>query len=458
MNQTLLFKKKLYLIVSLFFLGWNWSEAEDICGLDYLWDRLSLNPEILEAEMEEKIAARKLDYLWQQYIPSVTVSTTSSFSDLYKGFSEKPEEISSVINIAETFPNGLYVNVMPTIISCKNDLENERVWQNKRYSEVLKLSFSMNQKLCDYDLLKMNMNSQKQELLYENELKTLYKENLYVSEMKKITTDYILLRQINRNILLLEAKIEVLHKIIENMLLLQKRGEISQYEIYLQEDNLLEYENELFGLKKDREIQLINLLVNSCAFEEIDKKIFNYTEDAVLPEIKRIYKKDPQFEIIKTQKKLLENQLIQLKMNSSPILSLSGTIPLRNTSRNWTVTAVVDFGSLSSTNRKLIDQNYEDLLNQQEQKLIFARNRLIYENKQYFELMNNAKTQLDNLEQALQNEKKVLDFSKQSFEQGNISIIDLLKTELSYTEKYYTVENQKDLLWLYQWFFKNTME
>ena len=466
---------KLLFFCGLIFVSERLAAEDRISALEQIWRRIiNYNSEVLSARKNEEIAGINQDYYWLSFVPSVSISSSPVFSDISKGFSELPENISSYISISERLPGGLSIGFVPSASFDKDMSFSD-------FSKSLSFSLSLTQSLESFwDLLLGEKggnglgNLEKDGLYLKKELYSAYKEMIILAQIEAATDRYVSLRRLYRNIDLLEENIIITDKIIDCMKSLYSLGQISLTELFLQEQNRTDYEKELL-VCKENEHSLSMALLESLGYpinEEEERKSRLLLDEIVVSEIdfscnsldlKQLLSKISSEEIInlnnptarylELQNKILENNYSLTCQNNSPYLAVQGNFFVDK--KNWSVTASLNLPSNAFASKTTLKKEFLETKKENEQRLLNNKYIRELDRGRYVKLVSLYESVLEKQKEDCENYKRIYDSKNLSFLDGEITKIELLQAEMAYKTAEMNIKNQEDTICLYRWMAEN---
>ena len=478
-NVKQLFSKNLF-VVCLIFLFAEGLKAEETfskdTALEQLWKlAIQNNIDIQAATRNQELSDYDFNHYWRKFLPSISVSSSSTFSDPSSESSQIPETLTSSVTISENLPGGLSIGISPNV-----NLSRELTGNKVKIMEETKLSVSVSQKVLPYWLQKNEKktgqkrieNPEKTIQSISQRLATTNSKILLLSTLEEITGKYIQYRIICRNIDSVEKRIELLQSICKTMQQMNQLGGITLSDIFAKEEELNKYINELQSYNNSKENTLYYIYKYFSSLENND-----YLQNLLLPEknlpgqIEPIFLENPTYEYLKLQKQNLETDHILSKQNASPVLSLNGTIPLHNSydesnfletyqssnAKKWSVSVSLNLSPLVSNSTERIKMEYENNKKTNEAKIENHLNNLTAEIEMYEKLLFDSKKQLAMFQKSLEYYQSLMEAKKSLQKKGQISNLELYQTEIEIECKKNDIKNCEDNIWYYDWIIKNKM-
>lgn len=440
-------------------------------SLEFLWDKtLKNNFNIKEAEINYVLADKQLSIYWQQYLPSVSFSTTTALSNFMEKHSEIPNNISYLAAIEEKLPGGLNIEFLPNVVYSKDEAFYTQNNSFLKYVDTEKITVSISQNLLPFWLQKSLKNPEKRLLTLEKEINATYLNMVSFSEIENLTKNYIEYRKVSRKIDSIEHSIEIYHQIIEITKELKTNGNVSLKEVFESEKLLSDCYEELTNLQNTKlnlYTSIIHSFGNSITYDDLD--LFLNMETELSKNIESLFSKNPTIEYLKLQKEILKENYILTKQNTSPVFSLSGNIPIHNgydnstsygllmdeNNKTWSVTASLNFSPFYESNRNYLNQKYEKENKLFEERIDDYKNQLEYEKRQFEELLQFYEKKLYLSKKEYDNNQKIYEAQKMLFDKKQCSYIEVLQAELTCICNKNEIENSKDIIWLYKWLIIN---
>ena len=474
------FISKSLFIAGFIFLFAKGLKAEEtvtkITALEQLWKlTIQNNIDIQAATRNQELSEYDFNHYWRKFLPSISVSSSSTFSDPSSESSKIPEVLTSSVTISENLPGGLSIGISPNV-----NLSRELTGGRVKMMEETKLSVSVSQKVLPYWLQK-NKNKTEQKRIENPEktiqsisqkLATTNSKILLLSTLEEITGNYIQYRIICRNIDSVEKRIELLQSICKTMQQMNQLGSLTLSDVFSKEEELNKYLNELQSYNNSKENTLYYIYKYFSSLENSD-----YLQNLLLPEkklpaqIEPIFLENPTYEYLKLQKQNLETDHILSKQNASPVLSLNGTIPLHNSydesnfmgayqssnAKKWSVSVSLNLSPLISNSAERIKMEYENNKKTNEEKIESHLNNLTAEIEMYEKLLFDSRKQLAMFQKSLEYYQSLMEAKKVLQKKGQISDLELYQTEIEIECKKNDIKNCEDNNWYYTWLIQNRL-
>ena len=469
-------------IVCLIFLFAEGLKAEETAtkdtALDQLWKlAIQNNIDIQAASRNQELSNYDLNHYWRKFLPSISVSSSSTFSDISSESSEIPETLTSSVTISENLPGGLNLELSPNV-----NLSRELTSGKAKMMEETKLSVSVSQKVLPYWL--QNNKKKTDQKKRENPEKTIQNINqklaitnskiVILSTLEEITGNYIQYRIICRNIISVENRIALTQNVLEVLQQLYQQGKVSLSDIFSKEEDLYKYMNDLQSYNSSKESVL--LAINKSLSPQ-NEKVQTQTIELAHPnhklplQLEPVFPANPTYEYLKLQAQNLDADFTLSKQNASPLLSLSGNIPLHNgydesdflgayqssIAKKWSVSVSLNLSPLTSTDIKKVKLEYTNNKITNKEKTENLLYNLTAEKEMYEKLLADSKNQLALLQKNLEYYKTLLAAQKTLLKDGQITILEINQTETEIKCKENDISNCEDNIWYYSWIIKNRL-
>ncbi|MCR4733399.1 MAG: TolC family protein [Treponema sp.] len=443
--------------------------AEGGTELEELWRLAAMcNLDVKVALSNKKSAEDALLYFWQERIPSVSFSASSSFLQKEDSNMEAPQSILSSIMLKENLPGGLSLIIEPNVnLSKGRDEASELV-----YSDSESIDISIRQSLKPYWLQGRKVDPEWESLYLDWEAYQADLDNTIFSCIKNVTDYYIQLRQCIFRIKSIEATLDLYKELLQAWEELKSRGKASFADFYSVKEDLYSYEEELYEYKNRKEMLCIQLnqLLGGEKFFYGGNKVISVVEE--LPDFeKRLFEENPKLLYLSALKEKKKLDYIMIRQDTSPVLSFGGSIPLfKNerdyyskilnpvTAKTWSINVGLDFSPLLSNNQDYLRKIYERDFEEIENRILYEKSVLRNEYTYYEELIASTKRRLENLNEVCRNKRELLEASKLLYERGECSKIELLNARIDFqiSENDYSI--QQDMFWFYNWMKNNCEE
>lgn len=465
-------KKRISIFLSLgvfFFILGN-LEAEgsnkEISAIEQLWELvINENQNVLDAVRNKKLSEYDLNNYWRNYLPVLSVSSASSFSDNLKEII--PENIVTSLSLSEQLPGGFAINISPNINFVLEDVEKKI-----QYAEIGNVSISLSQKIFPFwkDICAGQNNLEKVKYRLNDELCTINYKLTVLSEIEEITEEYLEYRIAKRNIESLEQRIDFLEEILKAYEQGRKTGFVNLQEVYEKEEELSEYKKELISEKNTQE-ELFFQMSKKINCKEDDNILYNLLESGnYLPDsLEAFFLVDPNYEYLLLQQEVISTEYKIEKQNVSPLFSINGSFPLfmyydkdslggmylSNNSKEWNVSLGIDLSDFLANDRKRIDLEYENRKISNNEKLEQYRISLLLKKKMYENLLEDIKKQKSMGTKSLAFYQGLVDGKKELFDRNEISYMELRQSEIEVECKRRELQNLEDYRWYYMWLIEN---
>ena len=478
-NVKQLFSKNLF-VVCLIFLFAEGLKAEETfskdTALEQLWKlAIQNNIDIQAATRNQELSDYDFNHYWRKFLPSISVSSSSTFSDPSSESSEVPETLTSSVTISENLPGGLSLALSPNV-----NLSRELTAGKAKMMEETKLSVSVSQRVLPYWLQK-NKTERKR---IEDPEKTMQdisqklaaanSKTVILSTLEEITGKYIQYRIICRNINSVENRIELTQNILDVLKQLYQQGKISLSDIFSKEEELYKYMNDLQSYNSSKESTL--LAINKCLSIH-NKNASTQTQELILPNhplpspIEPVFSVNPTYEYLKLQAQNLDADFTLSKQNASPVLSLSGNIPIHNgydesdflgayqssNAKKWSVSVSLNLSPLTTEDTKRTKLEYTNNKLTNKEKTENLLNSLAAEKEMFEKLLADFDNQLELLQKNHEYYKKLLAAQKTLLNDGQITILEITQTEVEIACKTNDINNCTDNIWYYNWIIQNRL-
>lgn len=460
--------KKIFFILQIFFQVFLF--AEDETDLEKVWSLVvKENPDVQAAAFDRNMVETALSYFWQERIPSVLFSASSSFLQ-YGGDINPPQSIYSSLEINEKLPGGLYLALEPQVTLSKGSNENDSFV----FSDTEKLGISISQTVNPYWIqgVKKEPEQESVELTFK-----LYDIRMKSQELVCITmaTDYFVrLRQYYRKKDSYEKMIVFYEELSNAWTELRKLDRASDSEVYSSRENLYYYQKELYDCILEIE-SLYSQFENLLGKSKIDDAKANAFNTIVflseLPEPKEVFPENPELAYWNLMKQKNDTDYVLGKQTASPIISLTASIPIHekesdyfmnmiytDKSKSWSVGIGIDFSAFLSKNHKQLKRDFELSDNEFERRIHQKQGELLRERKYYENLILFCEKQLELLQEGYKNKLEILEAMEEMYERGECSKIDLLNAKIDSQIRQNDFYIQQDSLWFYKWMWQNSKE
>ena len=442
-------------------------------SLEKLWELVVFeNTEVRTAIRDRELSDYDFSHYWQRFLPSVFVSSSSTFSDISIENSEVPEALNSSITISESLPGGLSIEVSPNV-----SFSRELVEEKTKLIEETKVSLSLSQKLLPYWAQKCGQNPEKTIQQNNNKQAAVNSKIVFLSAIEDITGKYFQYRSYCRNIDSVEKRITLLQEELDTLKKMNLVGNASLIEVFSIEEELKKYMNERQSYNSSKESTFF--MINNCfSIKEHNhpkSQSYNNIQELLLPEkelpekIEPVFLENPTYEYLKLQENNLEANLILNRQNSSPVLSLSGNVPVHNSydegtfygayqssnAKKWSLSVSLNLTSLVSDSKKRILKEYENDKQTNKEKMDALVNSLSAEREMYETLLADSKKQLELLRKSLEYYQSLLEAEKVLYTNGKITLFEIHQTEVEIACKKNDIQNCEDNIWYYSWVIKN---
>ena len=444
-------------------------------ALERLWELVVFeNTEVRTAIRDRELSDYDFSHYWQRFLPSVSVSSSSTFSDISTENSEVPEALNSYITISESLPGGLNIDVSPNVSFLREASDEKLI-----LIEETKVSVSLSQRLLPYWAQKCEKNPEKT-IQQNNNKKTAANSKIVIlSTIEDITSKFFQYRNYCRSIDSVERRIALIQERLKTVKKLNLAGDASLKEVFSMEEELKKYMNERQSYNSSKESTYF--MINNCFSikEHNHPKSQSYynIQELLLPEkelpeqIEPVFLENPTYEYLKLQKNNIEANLILSRQNSSPILSVGGNIPVHNSydestfygayqssnAKKWSVSVSMNLTPLVSDSQKRILMEYENEKKTNEEKIETLLNSLSAEKEMYETLLTDSKNQLELLRKSLEYYLALLEAEKVLYKNGKITLFELHQTEVEVECKKNDIQNGEDNIWYYSWLIKNRL-
>lgn len=440
--------------------------------LEKIWEIVrQKNLDVNAAERENNLVKRQIDGYWKNYMPSVNMSSSASFTESETDYGKCPSSVNAALGMVQTLPGGVSLTVSPNVSFTKGlaDYERESSISNVKYTDRMSLGMYVSQKLEGSYFKANGSDLGMRRLKTERKMKELAYFMTLQNKIEEVTKNYINLRQTVRNVEAIKSNIEFYSKLVSSLYESVEKGNSSKKDVFSAEENLYENEQNL----KENYVNLQNLYKNlenllnfSLIFDENYEKKCIFDE---LPDLEKLKSLENFYgEYLKLQKNLAEMDYFEARQSTSPVFSIGFSIPIHDGSeedsfasmiaggkKQWEVSAGIDFGNFFSRNNDFLS---EKLLENREKTEEFIRN---YENSVkneqnfYEKSLKSSEAFLKLYEKNLENTEEHYDSLVILFENNACSGLDLLQIKTEVFTKKLQLENLKDEIWLYKWLLKN---
>jgi len=480
-NAKNLFSKSLFIVGFIFLFAEGLKAEETVLkdtALEELWKlTIQNNIDIQAASRNQELSDYDLNHYWRKFLPSISVSSSSTFSDISSESSEIPETLTSSVTISENLPSGLSLTLSPNV-NFSRDLTSGKA----KMIEETKLSVSVSQKVLPYWLQKNKKKTGKKRI--ENPEKTIQtisqklaitnSKIIILSTLEEITAKYIQYRIICRNINSVENRIALTKNTLEVLKQLNQQGKVSLSDIFSKEETLYKYMNDLQSFNNSKE----------STFLAINKSLSPQNENAqtpvlelVLPnhklpmQVGPVFSVNPTYEYLKLQAQNLDADFTLSKQNASPLLSFSGNIPLHNgydvsdflgayqssNAKKWSVSVSLNLTPLASEDMKRVRLEYTNNKLANKEKTQNLLTNLSAEKEMFEKLLADSERQLKLLQKNLEYYETLLAAQKTLLKDGQITILEINQTEVEITCKTNDINNCTDNIWYYNWLIQNRL-
>ena len=479
-NVKKLLSKNLFIVCFIFlFAGELRAEETKLDGtaLERLWELVVFeNTEVSAAIRDKELSEYDFNHYWQRFLPSVSVSSSSTFSDISTENAAIPEALNSCITISENLPGGLSIDVSPNV-SFSREISVNKV----KLIDETKMSISISQRLLPYwaqQTAKKGIKRKNPEKIIQelnNKKATVNSKMVFLAVLEDITGKYIQYRICCRNIDCVEKRIALTEKKLETLKKLKNVGEASLIQVFSMEEELKNYMSELQAYKSSKESILFSI-TKSLSIQN-DCYSLNYLQELLLvtkalpKEIESVFLENPTYEYLKLQEQNLDTNLILSKQNSSPVFSLNGSIPLHNgydesdfvgayqssNAKKWSVSLSLNLTPLTANSKKRILLEYANDKKTNEEKMEALLYGLAAEREMYESLLADSEKQLELSKKNLEYYSTLLAAQKELFDKGQTNALELYQTEAEIECKKNDIQNCEDNIWYYSWIIKNRL-
>ena len=480
-NVKQFFTKHLFLVCLLFLFAEGLKAEETVTkdtALEQLWKlAIQNNIDIQATSRNQELSDYDLNHYWRKFLPSISVSSSSTFSDISSESSEVPETLTSSVTISENLPGGLSLALSPNL-NLSRDFTSGKV----KMMEETKLSVSVSQKVLPYWL--QNNKKKAGQIKREDPEKTIQSINqklaitnskiVILSTLEEITGKYIQYRIICRNIDSVENRIELTQKALEVLQQLYQQGKISLADIFSKEEELYKYMNDLQSYNSSKESAL--LAINKSLSPQ-NKNVQTQIPELVIPnhklpsQVEAVFSVNPTYEYLRLQARNLDAGFTLSKQNASPLLSLSGNIPLHNgydesdflgayqssNAKKWSLSVSLNLSPLTSADIKKVKLEYTNNKLTNKEKTDNILYSLSAEKEMFEKILTYSEKQLAQLQKNLEYYETLLAAQKTLLKDGQITILEINQTETEIKCKTNDINNCKDNIWYYSWIIKNRL-
>ena len=480
-NVKQLFSKNLFVVFLIFLLAEGLMAEETFSkdtALEQLWKlTIQNNIDIQAASRNQELSDYDFNHYWRKFLPSISVSSSSTFSDPSSESSQIPETLTSSVTISENLPGGLSIGISPNV-----NRSRELTAGKPKIMEETKLSVSVSQRVRPYWLQKNKSNIARKKIedpekIMRNisqKLATANTKTVLLSTLEEITGKYIQYRIICRNINSVENRIELTQNTLDVLKQLYQQGKISLSDIFTKEEEFYKYMNDLQSYNSSKESTL--LAINKCLSIH-NKNAPTQIQELALPnhplpsQVEPVFSVNPNYESLKLQSQNLDAGFTLSKQNASPILSLSGNIPIHNgydesdflgayqssNAKKWSVSVSLNLSPLTSedTRRTKLEYTNNKLTNKEKTENLLSS--MSTEKEMFEKLLADSENQLELLQKNLEYYKKLLAAQKTLLKDGQITILKITQTEVEIKCKENDISNCEDNIWYYSWIIKNRL-
>ena len=479
-NVKNLLSKNLFVVCFIFLFAGELKAEEtklDGTALERLWELVVFeNTEVRAAIRDKELLDYDFNHYWKRFLPSVSFSSSSTFSDISTENAAIPEALNSCITISENLPGGLSIDVSPNV-SFSREISANKV----KLIDETKMSISISQRLLPYwaqQTTKKGIKRKNPEKIIQelnNKKATVNSKMVFLAVLEDITGKYIQYRICCRNIDCVEKRIALTEKKLETLKKLKLVGEASLIQVFSMEEELKNYMSELQAYKSSKESILFSI-TKSLPIQN-DYYSLNYLQELLLAnkalpeEIESVFLENPTYEYLKLQEQNLDTNLILSKQNSSPVFSLNGSIPLHNgydesdfvgayqssNAKKWSVSLSLNLTPLTANSKKRILLEYANDKKTNEEKMEALLYGLAAEREMYKTLLADSEKQLELSKKNLEYYSTLLAAQKELFDKGQINALELYQTESEIECKKNDIQNCEDNIWYYSWIIKNRL-
>lgn len=439
--------------------------------LEFLWNQaVRNNLNVNEANLKCYLNDKELELYWKKFLPKTSIYSSSSY-DFDGDKLIIPEEVYVSAGITEALPGNGSLKFTPVLTLSKNllDYRKDESFSNIEMIDGIKLNVELSQSLNPFWINRENINPEKKMLQLESKAAEIYKEIEVQNCLETVTEYFILLRQSERERLVLSSMIEYLEEKRESFYENTGRQNSKELDLFSVEEELSSYRKELNTCEKE----LWMTLKNICEVTGMREAEILLFEDenllfCELPSIEKLYEENPKELYMKLQKQIVETEYVYNKQTSAPKLMLGSTVPVHfgesksssdsfvsGNNRIWSFSVTLDFSELLDGKKRKIEEKYKKYSEFYEKKQIEevknAENRyLIYE-----KILGECKKELEKAMRVLVNKQKTCDAYNVMFELGECNLLDLRLMEIYLRMTAFDVENIKDSIWLNEWMMIN---
>lgn len=445
---------------------------EKFCNLESCWQHIiEENLDVRKAARDALYADKSFDFYRQAYIPQITFSSTASSSEVSGDAIRKPHNVISRITVHEELNGGLSLDLGTNL----NFIKNNSMYQRESdYTDIENFDFGISQSLYPYWLQKnKNHNSKdprKELVILEKEIKQVYFELVKQSEIEGFTENFILLRQILRNIDSTNKYIDYYQKMIESLEMARINNGNALNEIFELEKKLATYEDELTDYIRQKQNLLVEIMKALAWNEESSEKdCFECIANNSLPEIAVIFDFELSRKYLELQQKSIQEEYILNKQKSAPFFSIMGSFPLHDgyyksdfygaylseENKNWSMSASFSLSPVFFNKKNEIDENYRKEMVEFEEKILRSKNEQAIERKNLENLILNLEKKMDFLRRNFNNSETLKQSMEQAYLSGACTQIDLLACQLEWNVLQNQIENCQDQIWFSKWLLKN---
>lgn len=438
--------------------------------LETLWklcETYNEDVQTLEKNLQEVVVQN--DYRWTMYKPSVAVSSNLSYSDSWEELVSKPASMNASLSLNKSLPGSFSIGtdisygLTRTLYDPLEDITTE----NLSYNHSASLSLNASQSLRPFWL----QGEKRDPLFSQYALSVLQahenKELQQKQIIQSITSCFIQMRILSRNIIAYDALLSLSNKKICAYKELVEKGQIDIVSVWQEEESKQNYTKESISLEKEYNEQKRQLLLLSG--NTIDAS--GILEKQLLQTLPSVTTKNDTIEIQKTlltmESEYNRLQQILVKQYNAPTLKISSGVsvnPEKNEKDqtfekmwseeknwNWNFTIALDlssmFNSELSKESKLNDIKQESLIMEKEQ--IDEQIKL---QKNYYNAMINTLQESEELTKKLSdNWKNKYNDYLTLYESGGCTLLDVEMCKVQSLMKTQELGNIEDQSWYYQW-------
>ncbi len=416
---------------------------------------------VKNASLESQYARDAYRYKNVLFPWSVSTGITSGFNDLYKETVWYTSDATADITVTKRLPGGLALSTSVDYEMSKDlaDPYQKPSKTNTAYTHIPSASITLSQSLCPFWLQGLKKDPATLQLAYNLEQKELSKKLQEKNVIQEVTYNFILLRQNQRFIECTEKKIALYDENIRAMQESAAQGEITAYEVWKLGEERWECRQNLDGYYSSRQ-NAYETLCRYCGSGCVEKLMDELPESETA-----LYEEHLDSKILENGMQQVCNNYALQRQSEAPILSLKGNffeytnlekkVPFNYVKEKnylaWSFTLALDFSELSLHKNRLQKSGLKTSLESYANQIAENRKQTETRERQYDYMVDLYVESLQKDSMIADNRKQYAIDVEKMYKSGDCSYLDMLSAQTDYQSALCRVQNDKDLLWFYQW-------